>query len=145
MKTQRWYNILTAWQNDSSGGIASASLVIPYASPNKNEWHEGIYDFVPLCEVALGLRKEVTKEEMEKQAAYHEAEEALIRGDRNWMRNLHPDFDSRVLDKVVESAKIDMDEDEDSDDEEEDSLPMISGSDEFYALLRQHREINDED
>lgn len=75
--------------------IASAPKVfVPFADKDPENWHEGIYDFYELCEVALGLRQEVSQEEADAANAYSAAEEAIMAGDRDWMKHINPNYDA---------------------------------------------------
>lgn len=85
--------------------VASApKVIVPFADKDPDNWHEGIYDFYELCEIALGLRKEMSPEESAAEQAYADAEEALMAGDPNWTKHLHPsahESDGIALDEFL--------------------------------------------
>lgn len=76
--------------------------MLPYA-PDVEEWTEEHYNIYTLVELALGNRKEVTKQEQEELALIKNVDDLIESGDPNWLDAVR-DF---LGDEDIDSLEID--------------------------------------
>jgi len=89
------------------GFVSSPSIrLLPYAPQDTDEWTEEIYAIYHQAQIAVGLRKEATEEEIKADALLNEIDEAISSGE-GWLDKVKSYFgDDESFDTLISDEDI---------------------------------------
>ena len=91
------------------GFVSSPSIrLLPFVSKDTDDWTEEIFAIYHQVQVAVGLRKEATEEEIKAQEFIEEVDDAVDSGDANWLDIVKKKFgsDDEEFDFLVGNEEV---------------------------------------